>query len=144
MKSTYLFDVEGTLVGNDLSREEVTYWLQKLRKIGFVIIWSGKPVPPWLTELADDVWMKGDVPAKKMAAVDVVFDDDHELLEGFRGPEQVHARDLRSWFVSVLGDYKPDQEEGLLKFLTEEIDISRSSAIYLARRLLQLYRVEKR
>ncbi len=113
---TFLFDCQGTLVGNStVSEEDMKKVLLVLKSAGHrIVIWSGSgsnSVPKDFAALADDVWSKN---ADRMASVNsdfIVFDDDTLFLTVLarRGAKIVGALQMGDWLVNEV--WKVEKED---------------------------------
>jgi hypothetical protein len=101
----YVFDVHGTLVGNEsVSDEDARKMLMVLRAAGHrLVLMTGDPtrIPHQLRALADDVWEKPITFRGRFNKDTVVFDDCTQILRcaARAGAKVVAAQQMGDWIA---------------------------------------------
>ena len=142
--STYLFDVQGTLVGNpSVTDEDIRKMLLVLGAAGHrLVLMTGLPsaVPHDIMKLVDACYGKP-VMFADFDEGTVVFDDDTELLQyaAHYGMKVVHASQMGAWIASERWQNGSGQQDLQGGYQMKLIDtLGRLSAIFGLKMLYQM------
>lgn len=114
---TFLFDYEGTLVGNpDVSEENMKKVFIVLKSAGHkIIVWSASTiaVSDDFVALADEVWLKDLERINSVNKDFIVFDDNMMFLRSLarRGAKIVGASQMGDWLVNEV--WKVEKEDAV-------------------------------